>query len=295
MNTVPNDIVTEEGWHSLIDGHKVYTKIWKSPDTPKARLIVLHGFSDHCNDFEPLFPLLAAKGIEIFGVDQRGWGRSVKSAKERGRTGGSDQVLLDITSYVRRYLPSFPKHSSTRPDNVPLFLFGHSMGGAEVIYHASKFPSSDVRGYIASASWIKLGREMQPSSLLVAGGRFLNKFAPNFQLKQPVRPEWLSHDPEVVKAAKQDALCHDMATMAQADGALTRGDEIYTGKARVSSKQGVRSFLVCHGTGDRICDYAGSKQFYDKYCDVEDKEMKTYEGWMHKCKDTIFCFAVSVR
>lgn len=165
MNTVPNDIVTEEGWHSLIDGHKVYTKIWKSPDTPKARLIVLHGFSDHCNDFEPLFPLLAAKGIEIFGVDQRGWGRSVKSAKERGRTGGSDQVLLDITSYVRRYLPSFPKHSSTRPDNVPLFLFGHSMGGAEVIYHASKFPSSDVRGYIASASWIKLGREMQPSTL----------------------------------------------------------------------------------------------------------------------------------
>jgi len=287
MSTIPTDIVTEEGWHELDDGHKVYTKIWKTSEPPKARLIFLHGFSDHCNDFIPLFPLLAARDIEVFGIDQRGWGRSVKSAKERGRTGGSDQVMADINSYVRRYLPSFPGLSTTRPDNIPLYLMGHSMGGGEVIYHASKFPSSDIRGYLASASWIKLGKEMQPSTLLEAGGRFLNKFAPNFQMKQPVRPEWLSHDPEVVKAAKLDELCHDMATMAQAVGAVSRGNEIYTGKARVSGKQGVRSFFVCHGTGDRICDYDGSLQFYNKYCDVEDKELKTYEGWMHKCEDTV--------
>lgn len=290
MSTVPTDISTEEGWHELDDGHKVYTKTWKTSEVPRARLIVLHGFSDHCNDFIPLFPLLAAKGIEIFGVDQRGWGRSVKSAKERGRTGGSDQVMADINSYLRRYLPSFPQASTTKPDAIPLFLFGHSMGGGEVIYHASKFPSSEIRGYLASASWIKLSPEMQPSSVLVAGGRFIKRFAPNFQMKQPVHPEWLSHDPEVVRTAKLDELCHDMATMAQADGALSRGDAIYTGKARVSSKQGVRSFFVCHGTADKICDYDGSLQFYNKYCDVGDKELKTYEGWMHKREHTLSAF-----
>jgi acylglycerol lipase len=61
------DIQTEEGWHTLEDGHKLYTKTWKvnirvlpnkaqktnthfaqTADTPKARLVFIHGFSDHC-------------------------------------------------------------------------------------------------------------------------------------------------------------------------------------------------------------------------------------------------------
>lgn len=66
---------------------------------------------------------MAARQITVYAFDQRGWGRSVKRLSERGLTGGTSQVLDDIDSVVKSQLPS----------TVPLFLMGHSMGGAEVL------------------------------------------------------------------------------------------------------------------------------------------------------------------
>lgn len=97
--------VTEEGWHTTDDGQKLYTKTWKvmsntiieskhmltlyQTDGPaKARIVFVHGFSDHCNiappfesrtpanacsgnTYDNLFPALASNGIEVYAFDQR--------------------------------------------------------------------------------------------------------------------------------------------------------------------------------------------------------------------------------
>jgi acylglycerol lipase len=288
--TTDDTFTTEEAWHTLDDGEKSYTKTWKPVSVPKARIVYLHGFSDHCNNCTPFFPLLAAQGIEVFGIDQRGWGRSVKNQKQRGLSGNTAMVMKDIDSYLRRFLPSFPKHSAQRPDDVPVFLVGHSMGGAEVIYHASTRPSSDIRGYISMAPWIRLPPDQAPSKLLVISGTLAAKIMPHFQTKQIVRAEVLSHDLEVVEAAKLDELCHDHFTLEGAASAIQRGLDIDSGKITVSSKAGVRSFLLAHGTGDLVCDHEGAKQWFDKHCNVEDKEMKSYEDWYHKSECLVLYF-----
>jgi len=73
-NNAPDDIPvpTEEAWFTHSDGAKVYTKTWKTTGAPKARIVYLHGFSDHCNTCNPFFPILASRGVEVFGLDQRG-------------------------------------------------------------------------------------------------------------------------------------------------------------------------------------------------------------------------------
>src|SRR5436190_14502002 len=60
--------------------------------TPKARLVFIHGFSDHINAYGILFPTLATLGISTYGFDQRGWGRSVHSPSEKGLTGPTSLV-----------------------------------------------------------------------------------------------------------------------------------------------------------------------------------------------------------
>jgi len=73
-NNAPDDIPvpTEEAWFTHSDGAKIYTKTWKTTGPPKARIVYLHGFSDHCNTCNPFFPILASRGVEVFGLDQRG-------------------------------------------------------------------------------------------------------------------------------------------------------------------------------------------------------------------------------
>lgn len=280
--TAAPQATTEELWHQLDDGEKIYAKIWKTSGLPKARIVWLHGFSDHCNTCDPFFPLLASKGIEVFGFDQRGWGRSVKSSKQRGLSGDTKQYLHDVNSVLRRFLPDFPQHSTSRPDNVPVFLMGHSMGGAGVITHASEYPSADIRGYLSASPWIKLPPETQPGTLTVVVGKFAAKFLPHFKVKQPVDVNLLSHDPEVAKTAKVDALCHDTFTLEGANGAITRGEAIDSGKLVVSSKAGVRAFWLGHGTADKVCAFDNSETWFKNCCKVDDKEMKVYDGWYHK-------------
>ena len=97
----------------------------------------------------------------------------------------------------------------------------------------------------------------------------------------------LSADPEVVKAAKLDELCHDHFTLEGASGAITRGRDIDAGKAIISTP--VRAFLLAHGDKDVVCDHDGSKAFFDNCCQIKDKEFKSYKGWMHKSESLQDC------
>ncbi|EQL01004.1 Alpha/beta hydrolase [Ophiocordyceps sinensis CO18] len=55
----------------------LYSKTWTPQGPIKAKLVFVHGFSEHINRYNDFFPALAAQGIQVFAWDQRGWGRSV--------------------------------------------------------------------------------------------------------------------------------------------------------------------------------------------------------------------------
>ena len=168
-----DSVPTEEGWLTTSDGHKLYTKTWKPESTPKARLVFLHGYSDHSNFYTYLFNHLASQGIKVYSFDQRGWGRSVHEHKQRGLTGPTEQVMDDITSFIKQVLPD--------EKGVPLFLMGHSMGGGETLVYAATGPKdivSQIRGFLVEAPLIGLTPTVQPWKSTVVIARLASKLFP---------------------------------------------------------------------------------------------------------------------
>jgi acylglycerol lipase len=135
-----------EGTFLTPDNHSLYTLTYTPTSTPTARLIFLHGFSDTTNQHSFLFQHLATHhSIKTYAFDQRGWGRSVHEPRQKGLSGGTKQVMDDITSFING-LPA-------GEEDIPLFLMGHSMGGGEILYYAASGGPADVkskiRGFIA--------------------------------------------------------------------------------------------------------------------------------------------------
>lgn len=271
------DIKTEEGWLDTPDGQQLYTKTWIPSDAPKARLVFLHGFSDHCNCYPTLFTSLASKGIKVYSFDQRGWGRSVKETKQRGLTGPTEQVMTDITAFVRNLPPA--------NDNAPLFLMGHSMGGGETAMYASTGPHdvvSNIRGFLFESPLI--GLVSKPWKTTVAMGRLASRVMPNMPLPQKLDASLMSRDPEVCEDWAKDELCHDTGTLEGLAGMLDRTAKIDEGSVIIpgnAGEGGKTRIWLGHGTGDRICDFEASKRWLERL-KVEDKELKAYDGWYHK-------------
>lgn len=267
----------EEGSYTTFDGLELFTKTWHPSSPAKAQLVFVHGFSDHIDSYGILFPTLAEQGIEVFGFDQRGWGRSVHTAHQKGRTGPTKTVLADITGFIE----NLPK------SDVPLFLMGHSMGGAEVLLYAATGPRevlSRIRGFIAESPFVALHPDARPWKATVVLGRLAGRLLPHMQMVNKLDPSKLSRDPDVGAAWVADPLCHDTGTLEGLAGMLDRASELDEGKVVLgdgAGEGGKTRLWIGHGTADGVCDYNATRRWYER-AKVEDKEMRVYEGWYHK-------------
>ncbi|KIW02582.1 hypothetical protein, variant [Verruconis gallopava] len=273
-------IATEEGWHTTSDGHKLYTKKWLTPEAPKAILVFIHGFSDHCNAYGILFPRFAARGIEVHSFDQRGWGRSVHKASEKGLTGPTSQVLDDITSFIKPLLPPKP--------DVPLFVMGHSMGGAEVLTYMAQGPESVkkyVRGWLLESPFVAFNPASKPSPIVVVLGRLAGKLFPHMQMVQKLDPALLCRDVQVQKDFVADKLCHDTGTLEGLAAMLDRAAGLDGGHIKIpkdAGEDGTTRVWLSHGTKDGVCDFHGSERLYKRWDYIMDKELVELDGWLHK-------------
>jgi acylglycerol lipase len=241
-------------------------------EPPKAKVILIHGFSDHVNLYNVFCDGLAQRGIAVYGIDQRGWGRTVKSTSDRGRTGPTTTVLADMAAFIRDKLPS----------DVPVFLLGHSMGGGQTIALASTPEYEDlvsqIRGIILEAPFLGFGPSLKPHWFTVFSGKLASHILPNFKMVRPVPPEDLSRIPEIQKQYAEDPLTHDTGTLEGLAGLLDRTERIGNGSLKLNPK--VKSLLLAHGTSDRAADYGSAKSWYDRQ-KIEDGEFKTYDGMYH--------------
>ncbi|KAL6790370.1 Alpha/Beta hydrolase protein [Trichoderma sp. SZMC 28013] len=275
-------MTTTEGTFKAGDA-SLYTKTWTPTTGPVvAKLIFVHGFSEHINRYNDFFPKLAEQGIQVFAWDQRGWGRSVNRPAEKGLTGPTALVVADIVAFIQEKLPS----------DVPVFVMGHSMGGGEVLTLAGDAKHrqlvAQIRGWILEAPFIGFSKGEEPSVVKVVLGRLVGRLLPRHQLKHVVPPEHLSRDPAVVESIKNDELCHNTGTLEGLASLLDRTALLSSGGVKLGGD--VKSILLTHGTNDMTCSYDAAVKFVNEQAAVEDKETKSYEGAYHQlhadhCKD----------
>ena len=212
---------------------------------PRAVITLVHGQGEHLGRYQHLAAWYNHHGVAVVGMDIQGYGRS---AGGRGHARDLDALLDDIVLLLDETRRRYP--------GVPLFLYGHSMGGNLALnYVARRQPV--LQGLIATSPWIRLGFEAP--ALKVLAGRLLRRFLPTLSLPTGLTARFISQDPAVVEAYQSDPLVHNKISAAagimllESAGWLNR----YAGPFPVP-------LLLLHGTGDKIISAPATKEFFGR-------------------------------
>ncbi|VTJ86880.1 Hypothetical predicted protein [Marmota monax] len=111
------------------DGQHLFCRYWKPSGTPRALMFVSHGAGEHCGRYDELAQMLMGLDILVFAHDHVGHGQSE----------GERMVVSDFHVFVRDVLQHMDVMQKDYP-SLPVFLLGHSMGGAIVILTAAERP-----------------------------------------------------------------------------------------------------------------------------------------------------------
>lgn len=196
-------------------------------------------------------------------------------------------VLADICTFC---------NSLTAADgaNPPLFLMGHSMGGAEALHFmmteaprrvTNGPPLETIRGLLLESPYVALHPDSQPSGSTVWAGKLAARIAPSRQMLQKLDSTYMSRDPQVRKDWEEDKLCHDTGTLEGLAGMLQRAAELAT-LSEGKKVPGLKLDPGCpvwlgHGSEDRVTSFDASKRLFEQL-KAEDKTFKTYDGAYHK-------------
>jgi acylglycerol lipase len=243
------------------DGLQLFAQGWEPGGKVRAVICLLHGLGEHSARFAHLARFLLPTGYAILTFDLRGHGNSEGI---RGHFASLDLVMQDVDELITA--------TRERYSDVPVFLYGHSLGGIlALIYVLRRKP--DLAGVIISSPGLKTALENQKAKIALA--RLLAVFAPALTLPSGLEPQALSRDPQVVADYIRDPLVHDRASLAFANAMLDAIQWTYAHAGEFHLP-----LLIMHGTADRLAYYQGSQEFARQV--QGDCTLKLWDGLYHE-------------
>lgn len=124
-----------EGFFASKDDKRLYYECEILPDA-KGAVVISHGYNESAEKFREMAYWFMQMGFSVFALDHRGHGRSHRLSP--------DLALTDIESfsdYVRDLHCFVKKIVQPKAKGLPLYLYGHSMGGAVSILYLQNHPS----------------------------------------------------------------------------------------------------------------------------------------------------------
>ncbi len=120
-------------------------------EAPKAVVVAVHGYGDYAlSTYETAAARWAARGIEVFAYDQRGFGRNPSNR----HWPGAEALIADLEAVTREV-------HAMRP-GLPIFVAGHSMGGGVVLAAAGEGRISEADGVLLLAPAVWGGDQLNP-------------------------------------------------------------------------------------------------------------------------------------
>ncbi len=243
-------------------GIKLFCTSWNPDDQPKAVLFIVHGLGEHTGRYEEMAEIFTQKQLAVFGYDHRGHGRS---GGKRGHASSIDQLLEDLELALMK--------CRSLHIGIPLFLYGHSMGGQVAATYLNSVKSKEISGAIISSAWF--GLVSPPPSWQIALIKKLAHVAPSVTLSNKLDPAFISSVPEEVERYKQDDLVHDRISFALFKSLFFNG--LYL---KDHAQPARMPMLVCHGDQDKITSIEASRQYKEGL--GEKAEFKIWEGAFHE-------------
>ena len=241
---------------------RLFEQSWEPEGTPRSAIVLVHGYAEHSSRYAHIASYLIDHGHAVYTYDHRGHGRS---EGKRAYVESFDAYLEDLDIFLQRIC--------TRYSDLPVFLFGHSMGGTICALYCIE-RHMNLAGLILSSPALRIhgAAPFLLIKILYALGYLLPSL-PTIKLDRSN----LSHDDEVVAKACRDLLnFHGRMPARTGSEILHAIHRIQVGMDRLSLP-----FLVFHGTADRLTDVSGSCQLYHT-ATSEDKTLGLYEGFYHE-------------
>ena len=227
--------------------------------SPRAVVVIHHGLKDHSSRYADFARRLVARGFAVYAYDMRGHGFS---AGHRAALDDFGQLVADLDIFMARV--------RRREPGRPVFLIGHSVGGAVVtLYTLDRRPA--LAGLIVLAPALRVDRPPLAAAATPVAGALL----PNLPVVN-TPDELFSRSPEVVRGMAADPLVFHEVGPARTAAALTAA------LARIWPRAGELDtpLFGLHGTADELTSPRGTAELVRR-ARTRDRTLLLYKGLYH--------------
>ncbi len=162
-------------------------------DKPDCIILVIHGLGEHVGRYDSFATFFNQRNISVIGFDLPGFG---KSPGKRGHGVSIEFMLLCIKAMIDYVTSNYPQ--------VPLHVFGQSMGGNIALNYQIQSKDDRIQSYIIGSPWIRTTSEISP--LLIKVARIASNILPQITKSNDLIVEEISDLPSIVEAYKSDPL-----------------------------------------------------------------------------------------
>jgi alpha-beta hydrolase superfamily lysophospholipase len=243
------------------DGITLSTANWE-PDSPKALLLLAHGHAEHIGRHRKLIDALTERGYAVAGQDHRGHGRST----------GERALAMRFDDYIDDFR-LMALEAQERHPNLPVLLFGHSMGGLIAARYALEY-QADLSGLVLTGAAFTIDEGVAPP-IKWAVHRIARVFP-----KAPVPrndEDNLSTDPAVREAFINDPLNYHGTTRMRTASEMARAGENALERASTLTVP----LLIMHGEIDALTSPRGTERFFER-AGSPDKTLRIWPGMKHE-------------
>jgi len=241
-------------------GVKLYARR-REAASPKAEIIVVHGFGEHSGRYSELSEYLVYRGFTVTAYDHRGHGHSTGLAGHVDKFSDYEDDLALVIATIR-----------SRSDQ-KVFLIAHSMGGLITLRYLAGGRTM-AAGAVISAPLLGFAVRVPAHKAII--GRVSARLSPKFRMRNEIDPMVLSRDTEICKAYASDPLVNRLVSarwFVEAMQGMTQASE---GANRIKTP-----LLVMHGTEDKLASLNATKQVFERIGSA-DKELVIHQGFYHE-------------
>ncbi|MDD4826957.1 MAG: lysophospholipase [Mesotoga sp.] len=224
----------------------MFIRRWFSLDA-KANVVICHGIGEHSGRYDGFASYLNRRGFGVFAGDFAGHGM-------QAGTRGFIKSFDDFTSAVKELADGVKKVQS----DLPVFLFGHSMGGLIAARVVEEYPNT-FKAVALSAPHLFSAKDSVKKLLPLIS--VIRRIAPKatFSSSSRFTPSDLSHNERAVQRYIEDPYVHDRVSPN-----LFFGLEESIEMAMANAAKIKVPVLIVYGSADRVVDPVGAQELYEK-------------------------------
>ena len=281
---------------STSKGSKIATYIYDDVQNPKAVIQIVHGASEHFTRYENFINFLNINGFIAVGCDNLGHGESCHADANYIYFEGPEafEALVLVKQYIENTY-----------QNIPLYLFGHSMGSFLARKLLIDYPKSYAKGIISGTNTMPTLVSSTALCLAFIAKVFrgpkgisplLNNLGmdglPKLMKKKGLLNDnemWITHNQEIADYYRNSPLCGEVFTITAYQGMLSWVN--YVGKkAKIKKGDKTTPILFIAGSEDPVSNFGvGINKTVELYkkCNYEFIETIIYDHMRHEVLNEI--------